>query len=361
MPLTQASSSHASAAECAAELLAFNASTSASCRAGPNALFFAAGCGHARCVELLAPVSPAETRLPAVEFAAKAQSAPCLRALAAGGMTAQEALRAVYIVMASKRLVSVCVSADDFSCLATQEAAPLPGNQAACIGALAAAGADLNAPFPGNPQLSHCPLMHAVEVGNVECVRALLQHGASPSNPRPADGATPLHMATGCAEIVQLLLSHGARSAVALSAAAGGVTPLMRAVMAPNLEAVQVLLAAPDAAAALEMRGVSGKTALALAVWCYRKHGDAAAAAAVIKALLAAGADCEAADNDGARPLHWCVFFGLIRSAQTVCVQNAGLENEGPCLGHQGASSAAQPQRTRQAAVEFSRDISLFP
>lgn len=147
--------------------------------------------------------------------------------------------------------------------------------------------------------------MQAVRSGSVECVQALLEHGALPNTARQEDGCTPLHAATQCSEVARELLTHGARSAVACSRAAGGVTPLMLAAGAPNLEAAKVLLQAPDAAAALEMRGASGKTALALAVWCYRKHGNAGGAAAVVKALLAAGADVEAADNDGARPLHW--------------------------------------------------------
>ena len=85
----------------------------------------------------------------AVEFAARAQSAPCLRALAAGGMTAAEAGRAVFICMGDQRLVSLGPSGNNPSQLAGEEAEALPGSRAACIAALAEAGANLNAPFPG--------------------------------------------------------------------------------------------------------------------------------------------------------------------------------------------------------------------
>lgn len=290
------------AEEAVSELLAAGANAGACCRAGLNALAWAAGGSHARCVQLLAPATPADERWAAIEFAARAQSAPCLEALTACGMTAAEARRALLIAMHDRRLVSLGVSAEDAGKLAGEEAAPVPGSQAACIAVLAAAGADLNAPTPGT-----LPLMHAARARSVECVRALLQHGASPDAARPGDGATALHAAAGCADVVRELLAHGARSAVAVCEAAGGVTPLMTTASVRNVEAVQALLEAPDAAEALEMRGVSGKTALAMAVWSYRKHGDGDGAAAVVKALLGAGANVEAADNDGARPLHWWV------------------------------------------------------
>ncbi len=139
----------ASADNCVEQLLAGGASPRARCTAGLNALALAAGCSRVRCVELLAPVTPAKARMAAVEFAARAQSAPCLRALAAGGMTAAEAGRAVFICMGDQRLVSLGLSADNPSQLAGEEAEALPGSRAACIAALAEAGANLNAAFPG--------------------------------------------------------------------------------------------------------------------------------------------------------------------------------------------------------------------
>jgi ankyrin repeat protein len=77
------------------------------------------------------------------------------------------------------------------------------------------------------------------------------------------------------------------------------VTPLIRAVLKSSLESVQLLLAA---GAGVNVCNEYGVTALMCSLGS--THHDATSAPHMVEALLAAGADVAARDNDGDTVLH---------------------------------------------------------
>lgn len=113
-------------------------------------------------------------------------------------------------------------------------------------------------------------LYHAARHGDVEMARLLLEHGADVDNDN-AFGSTPLHVASryGHVAIIELLIAHGAtidvrnfarqdlvagddRLAARAQGGRAGVTPLVRAAKAGQLEAVQALVEAGAELPALE-------------------------------------------------------------------------------------------------------------
>lgn len=117
------------------------------------------------------------------------------------------------------------------------EGSPLVGaartGDIAAIRALAARGADLNAPEGVN---DWTPLLHAVHKNQIGAVQALLDAGADPNRANP-EGRTPLMMAAGYGytDIVKLLLRRGAdrrlrdaHGKTALDYAAAGVADIDR-------------------------------------------------------------------------------------------------------------------------------------
>jgi ankyrin repeat protein len=89
---------------------------------------------------------------------------------------------------------------------------------------LAASGADLNAPGGVN---NWTPLMHAIHKNRARAVEALLEAGADANVVSGRTTALIMAAGYGQADIVQILLNHGAKpSPDALSAAVGGSTDL---------------------------------------------------------------------------------------------------------------------------------------
>jgi ankyrin repeat protein len=87
---------------------------------------------------------------------------------------------------------------------------------------LAAAGADLNAPGGVN---NWTPMMHAIHKNQARAVEALLAAGADPNIVSGRTTALIMAAGYGQADIVQILLNHGAiPGPAALAAAVGGTT-----------------------------------------------------------------------------------------------------------------------------------------
>jgi ankyrin repeat protein len=134
------------------------------------------------------------------------------------------------------------------------------------------------------------PLHLASTAGNAELVRTLLEAKAA-VDPKDSDGRTPAQLASDedHAEVVRLLGSHGC-----------AVTDVFLAASLDNVERLAVLLGAERGA--VNRRNKHGATPLFLAA----REGSAKVAAA----LLAAGADANAADEEGWAPLHVAITCG---------------------------------------------------
>lgn len=165
------------------------------------------------------------------------------------------------------------------------------------------------------------PLVHAARQGHIATVSYLLEHGADPAIPSDL-GATPLHHAAGIGnlELMKLLLSKGAAvdsqsdSGTPLIWAAGhgqkdavevllehqanpnsetdeNITPLLSSVAAGSLECVEQLI---QAGANVNITA-GGTTPLHIAA----DFGNSD----LINCLLRAGADPNATDEDGQKPV----------------------------------------------------------
>ena len=150
---------------------------------------------------------------------------------------------------------------------------------------------------------------------------------------RDGDGRTALHWAcaVGHAAHVAGLAAHGAALAPADDA---GWTPLMCAAGGAHTAAAVALLRAaptPAARAALVRAAVprSGTTAL--------HHACTRAAPALVRVLLAAGADPAARDAHGTTPLHRCAATAVAPDAATAAAACACAE----ALADTAAASAA--------------------
>jgi ankyrin repeat protein len=117
-------------------------------------------------------------------------------------------------------------------------------------------------------------------VGQVECVRLLLEHGADSNRGRVESGETPLHHVLagknqGGIELVKLLLDHGADPNAKTTphvlslnfwrdARTRGETPLHRAAAFAPRAVIRLLI---DAGADLTLRDVNGDSPLSWASW----------------------------------------------------------------------------------------------
>ncbi len=131
----------------------------------------------------------------------------------------------------------------------------------------------------------------SIRADDVARLEKLLKSGANPNVPDPRGGATPLMYAAavGSPEAMRLLLDNGA---TVNSPNSAGATALMWAVTEP--EKVRLLLARGADVKAASQRG---RTALLLAA---RSDGSAA----VVRMLMAAGADPKAVDGFKTTTLH---------------------------------------------------------
>ncbi|KAL4200028.1 hypothetical protein AMTRI_Chr03g54340 [Amborella trichopoda] len=166
------------------------------------------------------------------------------------------------------------------------------------------------------------PLVHAARQGHLTTAKYLLEHGADPTTTSHELGATSLHHAagTGCNELLSILLSKGvdvdtpSDAGTPLIWAAGNckqgtvktlleyhanpnaetednITPLLSAVAAGSLESLELLVQAganPNASA-------GGATSLHIAADGVDVR--------ITNCLLKAGADPNAIDEDGLKPI----------------------------------------------------------
>lgn len=139
------------------------------------------------------------------------------------------------------------------------------------------------------------PLVLAVDLGDVELVRILLDAGAQP-NVKDGFGRTPLGLAAlgGHHRIAVILLGRGARPDARED---NGATPLHHA---SSLGFDAIVGALMDAGADVEARDRPGHTPLINAV----RNGRAS----TVKLLLDRGANPELAGKDRLSPLYWAVY-----------------------------------------------------
>ncbi|MDH4227644.1 MAG: ankyrin repeat domain-containing protein [Deltaproteobacteria bacterium] len=211
------------------------------------------------------------------------------------------------------------------------------------IYALAALGADVNA----KDKNGYTPLHHAMNRGDDEVVKFLIEKGADVNAKASSDGKTPL-LIEGSHETVKLLLASGADIkaidkdgntamhtagayykdvAEAIIAKGGdvnakniyGFTPLHVAARADDGGGVVEVLLSKGAEVNAKA-GEDGATPLHLAI----ESGDAA----MVEAIVAAGADVNAVDNDGQTPLHYTAYSyadGMKEKVELLVVSGANV------------------------------------
>ncbi|NWW73515.1 ASB10 protein, partial [Climacteris rufus] len=154
----------------------------------------------------------------------------------------------------------------------------------ACVRLLLGSGADPEAVSEdGYRPLHLCKSSHSIE-----CVRQLLQHGASANSRTEEEEDTPLHVASrhGLPEHVQLLLRHGAE---------------------------------------LEVKNKEGQTALNAACAQHHQPQDTERYYRVCQLLVQSGACINAADRDRQHPLHLACKNANARVAELLLARGANV------------------------------------
>ena len=138
--------------------------------------------------------------------------------------------------------------------------------------------------------------------GSPLAMRELLARGAKVDSPASNERLTPLHNACqqGCVDSVRLLLDAGSDAA----GVASTCSPLFLACQESKPRVVELLLARPEVRAALDRRLAGGVTALNIAA-------DRGCVPAV-RALLAAGADVHALNDERVSALHFAAQEGRV-------------------------------------------------
>jgi ankyrin repeat protein len=127
------------------------------------------------------------------------------------------------------------------------------------------------------------PLMYAAEVGSIDAMRLLIDHGAD-VNAQNAFGSTALMWSVSDPARVRLLLDHGAQ--VDIAAKSGRTALIIAAFTNPSAEVVRLLLAKGAKVDVMDLRRVTPLNAATFA-------NDTA----TIRMLLDAGADLDTADT----------------------------------------------------------------
>lgn len=155
-------------------------------------------------------------------------------------------------------------------------------------------GASPNAETRGK----NTPLDAAAMAGDLAIVKALVAGGAE-LKPYSTDGETPLHAAAsgGNAKVIEFLLDKGLDpNAVRTSDHA---TPICDAASAGHWDAINSLR---KGGGNIDTPGFHKRTPLSLTILTHHRS--------VARELLAAGADINIADTDGAKPLHFSLVLG---------------------------------------------------
>lgn len=231
-----------------------------------------------------------------------------------------------------------------------------------CGHALLKGGADINAADPNNIT----PLVMALINGHYDFAAFLIEGSADP-NIADETGRTPLYAAVDdhtmpesnlpapreidnkltSMDVIQLLLAHGANVNAQLkkqtpyrtkidrgadTMLTTGTTPLLRAAKAGDAEAIRVLLAK---GADVKLTTKFGVTPVMAAAGLGTKEEDTtgrkkteAEAIASIKLCLDAGADVNAADNQGDTALHGAAQKGFDQVVQLLAEHGAKLDSK---------------------------------
>lgn len=285
----------------------------------------AARANHARAVEVLyrvgwEPSGANDRGETALHVASQANSPEAIKALLeanadinAGdrsGDTPMHAAAANGAVMALNTLAVAGADVDNTNndhCTALHLAAR--EGQVSAIKALVAAGADVLAGAGDRGT----PLHLAADAGQVSAISTLVEAGAR-CDDGDFDGYSPLHLAAreGHASAVKVLVDLGAQG---LSQSDEIEPPLYLAVQSGHLNAVEALLA--GGVYADVVLGLDEPTPLH---WAARR-GDVA----IIKVLVAAGADVSRQDEEGNTPLHWAASDGQAAAIEALVAAGAAV------------------------------------
>lgn len=163
------------------------------------------------------------------------------------------------------------------------------------------------------------PLQIAVEKGNKETVKILIDRGAGINAP-DGHGETALHKAAyyGYNEILKLLIASGANPRVAddtfivMEEPVGNVTPLLLAIFRNHRETAELLI---DGGADINQADSLGRTPLHLAI--IKGHKD------IVEMLANKKADLNIRDKQGNSPLQWAANQGLKETVELLISKGA--------------------------------------
>ncbi|XP_043510703.1 transient receptor potential channel pyrexia [Frieseomelitta varia] len=213
----------------------------------------------------------------------------------------------------------------------------------ACVKYLIKSKADVKAEIYGKS-----PLYYAVLSNAADCVKALLEAGASPNNSQVYT-ETPLHVAAGLGSVIctKLLLTYGAD--VRFQFGPMKSTPLHLAAEEGSAECTKLLL---EAGAACEAQNARGQTPMHLAVLSQSIE--------TLDILLNIGAKVNIEDNDGRTPLHAAVAKSARGIEMVKILLKAGaLVNKADKFGYTPLHIAALNEKSSTVITLLSKGADL--
>ncbi|KAK1132464.1 hypothetical protein K0M31_013850 [Melipona bicolor] len=213
----------------------------------------------------------------------------------------------------------------------------------ACVKYLIKSKADVKAEICGKS-----PLYYAVLSNAADCVKALLEAGASPNNSQVYT-ETPLHVAAGLGSVIctKLLLTYGAD--VRFQFGSMKSTPLHLAAEEGSAECTKLLL---EAGAACEAQNARGQTPMHLAVLSQSIE--------TLDILLSIGAKINIEDNDGRTPLHAAVAKSARGIEMMKILLKAGsLVNKADKFGYTPLHIAALNEKSSTVITLLSKGADL--
>ena len=164
--------------------------------------------------------------------------------------------------------------------------------------------------------------MTAIEDGNIEVIKLLIQQGAD-VNHRCGYGDSPLLVAIRNDDIdtLNVLIKHGANPNSIPRHSGGRRTPLMESVLKDNKEIMVALLNAN--ARINEVTEINGNNALILAT----VHGSIEC----LKTLLERGSNVDQQNNNGETALTMAAKFGSVEIIEVLLQHNASIDAQDFC------------------------------